>query len=294
MLDPGCCPAGSYPEEAFRAAGGKALRLQPAPSTGDGVHEGLDDAAVHDGPLDGGGGGEGGEGDGPGGLDGGGWLWRVADLLGVHREAVLAGCPVPLAGAVRVWSVVAQEVETGRWDAVVLPTTAAVAGPLVDAPELLLRVLDQRLDGLAGAVGQDPRAAGHTASLLALRPCLAGFAAVAAAAVVMGGTQEHDGHGCLQRGGLGLPRLLRHDPAGAAVPAVGVARETDGYLWWVQVPAGTVPELVHEVDRMSVTVAGQRRRLRLPAALRRCTVRAATVVGDRLEVRFLPDPDAWR
>ena len=36
-----------------------------------------------------------------------------------------------------------------------------------------------------------------------------------------------------------------------------------------------------------------RRTFRLPAALARCEVRAATVVADRLEVLFVPDPDAW-
>lgn len=269
VLDPGCCAAGSQPEEAFRSAGGKALVLTAA--TGGRLHDEPDDAGHPD-----------------------GWSWRVADLLGLHRQAVLAGCPVPLARVASTWAAVVDEVATDRWDAVVLPVPARETPELLDGPRLLLRVLDARLDDLAGAVGDDPQAAAQVAALLGLRPPLAELVAVAAAAVGLGGADEHRRHGCARPGGLAVPTLRRDDVTGAPLPAVGVRSDGDGYVWWVRVAEGAVPQLHHEVDRVLVTVGRERRMLPLPAALTRCTVRAATVVGDRLEVRFVPDPDAWR
>ena len=46
-------------------------------------------------------------------------------------------------------------------------------------------------------------------------------------------------------------------------------------------------------DELAVTVAGARRLVALPAALRRCTVTGARLDGDDLRVAFRPDPDRW-
>jgi arsenite-transporting ATPase len=46
-------------------------------------------------------------------------------------------------------------------------------------------------------------------------------------------------------------------------------------------------------DELAVTVAGTRRLVALPAALRRCTVARARLDGDDLRVTFRPDPALW-
>ncbi|MEO9221622.1 MAG: ArsA family ATPase, partial [Mycobacteriaceae bacterium] len=46
-------------------------------------------------------------------------------------------------------------------------------------------------------------------------------------------------------------------------------------------------------DDLLVTVADERRRMALPAVLRRCTVVDAELVADGLLVRFRPDPAVW-
>jgi arsenite-transporting ATPase len=46
-------------------------------------------------------------------------------------------------------------------------------------------------------------------------------------------------------------------------------------------------------DELAVTVAGARRLVALPAALRRCTVVGARLDGDDLRVAFRPDPARW-
>jgi arsenite-transporting ATPase len=52
-------------------------------------------------------------------------------------------------------------------------------------------------------------------------------------------------------------------------------------------------DLARVGDDLVVTVAGRRRVLALPSALRRCRVRGAHVDGDRLEIRFRPDPEQF-
>jgi arsenite-transporting ATPase len=46
-------------------------------------------------------------------------------------------------------------------------------------------------------------------------------------------------------------------------------------------------------DELVITVAGHRRVVALPSALRRCAVAGATLVDGRLVVRFEPDPALW-
>lgn len=46
-------------------------------------------------------------------------------------------------------------------------------------------------------------------------------------------------------------------------------------------------------DDLVITVAGLRRRVRLAAVLRRCTVIGAALRGTQLTVRFRPDPQVW-
>ncbi|WP_380168595.1 hypothetical protein [Jannaschia sp. R86511] len=268
LLEPGCCPAGAA-AVAVERAGGKAVRVRPATGGSPLREDGTPDA--------------------------GGWAWRVADVVGISREALLAGCPVPLADAVTTWARAAEEVDAGRWDAVVVPVGSGAAVALLEAPGVVLRVLDARLDATAGAVGDDRVAAAQVAAWVQLRPGFAALADLAGSVGTWGTRARHGAHGCAGAAGLGLPTL--DALGGPAEPTQGV-RTGDGRLvWWLELPAGAEPELHQEEDRLVVVTGGSRRTFRLPAALRRCHVRGAAVVdhGPRqLEVVFEPDPQAWR
>lgn len=205
------------------------------------------------------------------------------------------GVPVPLAHCLLTWAEVRRELDADRWDVVVVQVPPAGAGELLDAPDLLLRVLDARLDALAPGVGADPAAASEAADLLALRPDLLAARAVAETAAAVGHPEQH--LGCDRPGSLGLPTVDHRspaDPGGRARPAVSVRADGDGFVWALALPPGAVPVLARDGDRLAVRAGTARRTFRLPAALARCDVRAATVVADRLEVRLEPDPDAWR
>lgn len=266
LLEPGCCPAGSGAVVALERAGGKAVAVAPRPGAG---------LLRDDGTLD---------------VDG--WSWRVADVVGLPREVVTAGCPVPLADAVTTWARVVEEQAGDRWDAVVVPLGGVRATELVEGPGLLLRVLDARLQALAPSIGDDPRDASRAAGLLDLRPDVAALAAAASALCGLGRSDQHALHGCRGTAVLGLPRV--GGPGETPQPTTGVRTDGTGLLWWLELPAGADPELHQEGDRLLVALEGVQRGFRLPAALTRCRVVAATVVADRLEVRFEPDPDAWR
>ena len=229
---------------------------------------------------------------GPGAPEATGVTQALARLVGLHPTALAVGVPVPLAHRLRTWSDVRHELATDRWDLVVLRVRPGAAADLVQAPDLLLRVLDARLDAMAPTVGSDPGDAVLTADLLALRPELLAARAVAEAACSAGHPAQHDG--CDRPGALGLATVDAHDPTGRSVPAVAVRADGDGFVWQVAVPAGSEPEVWHQRDRLAVRVGDQRRTFRLAPALTRCRVRAARVVAGRLEVRLDPDPDAWR
>jgi hypothetical protein len=66
------------------------------------------------------------------------------------------------------------------------PGAAVLAGELLDAPDLLLRVMDARLAALAPGLGTDPAAASQAADLLAARPSLLAARALAEAAAAAG------------------------------------------------------------------------------------------------------------
>ncbi len=77
---------------------------------------------------------------------------------------------------------------------------------------------------------------------------------------------------------------------------VTVTRDSDGFLLSLALPLARLDELdlARSGDQLVVTVAGHRRVLALPSALRRCDVAGARLVGNRLVVRFEPDPELWR
>ena len=87
------------------------------------------------------------------------------------------------------------------------------------------------------------------------------------------------------------------DPAGAAPDEelLSVARTTDGFSLSMALPLARHEDLdlSRSGDELVITVAGHRRVLALPSALRRCTVAGAVLSGGRLAVRFEPDPDLW-
>ena len=74
-----------------------------------------------------------------------------------------------------------------------------------------------------------------------------------------------------------------------------VQRDSDGFLLSLALPLARIQDvqLARHEDDLVVTVAGHRRLVSLPSALRRCTVAGARLVEGRLVVRFEPDPDLW-
>ena len=104
---------------------------------------------------------------------------------------------------------------------------------------------------------------------------------------------------------VGLPALTElgevlyagTDPAAdtGAEELVAVARTTDGFELSLALPLARLEDLhlSRSGDELVVTVAGHRRLLALPSALRRCTVAGAVLADDRLVVRFEPDPALW-
>ena len=99
---------------------------------------------------------------------------------------------------------------------------------------------------------------------------------------------------------LGRELYGEQDPAadatGSAPDLVRVERTADGFALSLALPLARRDELdlSRSGDELVVTVAGHRRVLGLPSALRRCTVAGAVLADGRLDVRFVPDPALWR
>jgi arsenite-transporting ATPase len=97
---------------------------------------------------------------------------------------------------------------------------------------------------------------------------------------------------------LGEQLYANADPA-ADVPVeaelLDLERTTDGFLLSLSLPLAkrSDVDLARSGDELVVTVAGHRRVLALPSALRRCVVAGATLASGRLAIRFEPDPDLW-
>jgi arsenite-transporting ATPase len=89
------------------------------------------------------------------------------------------------------------------------------------------------------------------------------------------------------------PMLCRGHPdaAGAGL----VERTDDGFSLSLGLPfvESADVDLARLGNDLVVTVGSHRRCVPLPAALRRCDVRAASLRDDRLVVSFVPDPDQW-
>jgi len=88
------------------------------------------------------------------------------------------------------------------------------------------------------------------------------------------------------------------DPAADAVPLpdlLDVQRDGEAYVLSMALPLADRGDLrlARSGDDLVVTVAGHRRVLALPGLLRRCTVAGAALAGQRLRVRFVPDPAQW-
>jgi len=76
---------------------------------------------------------------------------------------------------------------------------------------------------------------------------------------------------------------------------MSLERTSDGFVLSLSLPLARRSDLdlARSGDELVVTVAGHRRVLALPSALRRCVVAGATLVEGRLGIRFEPDPDLW-
>jgi arsenite-transporting ATPase len=85
--------------------------------------------------------------------------------------------------------------------------------------------------------------------------------------------------------------LAVHDTAAL----VTVDRDSDGFLLSLALPLASIEDLdlARSGDELVLTVAGHRRLLALPSALRRCDIAGARLVDGRLVVRFEPDADLW-
>jgi arsenite-transporting ATPase len=81
----------------------------------------------------------------------------------------------------------------------------------------------------------------------------------------------------------------------APVPGMTVRPDDAGYLLTLPLPLVTAAEvdLKRRGDELLVAVGDHRRVLSLPSVLRRCIVMGATVRGDTLRVRFMPDEKVW-
>ncbi|MCW2598180.1 MAG: ArsA family ATPase [Frankiales bacterium] len=105
---------------------------------------------------------------------------------------------------------------------------------------------------------------------------------------------------------VGLDSLLcfAHSLYGDADPTavvdtadlVTVQRDADGFLLSLALPLARFEDvdLARSGDELVVTVAGHRRLLALPSALRRCAVAGARLLDGRLVVRFEADAEQWR
>jgi arsenite-transporting ATPase len=74
-----------------------------------------------------------------------------------------------------------------------------------------------------------------------------------------------------------------------------VRRSSEGFELSLALPLARREdlELTRTGDELAITLAGHRRVLALPSALRRCTVAGASLADGRLLVRFEPDPALW-
>ncbi|HZG95974.1 MAG TPA: ArsA family ATPase [Mycobacteriales bacterium] len=78
-------------------------------------------------------------------------------------------------------------------------------------------------------------------------------------------------------------------------PVAVTRADSGGYLMEIALPLAdrSDVDLVRRGDEIVVTVAGHRRVLALPSALRRCVVTGAQLRAGRLRVDFAPDPALW-
>ena len=104
---------------------------------------------------------------------------------------------------------------------------------------------------------------------------------------------------------VGVPALIalaerlygESDPFDVADTAelLTVTRDSDGFLLSLALPLARLSDLdlSRSGDELVLTLAGHRRILALPSALRRCEVAGARLVEGRLVIRFEPDPALW-
>ena len=97
---------------------------------------------------------------------------------------------------------------------------------------------------------------------------------------------------------LGEQLYAGQDPGAPATDAgelLSVARTADGFALSLALPLARHEDLdlSRSGDELVITVAGHRRVLALPSALRRCVVAGAVLADGRLVVRFEPDPELW-
>jgi arsenite-transporting ATPase len=241
--------------------------------------------------------------------------WYVEKVFPAHRRAMRAMRPLlsrvagPAVPADSVFDAV-ERLHRELGDVRRVLTEPSTSVRLVLTPEAVvvaearrtltsLALYGYRVDGLVanrvfpgGSSWQDGWVAAQAAQLASVR------ADVAPLPVLESSYRPAEPVGLEALVSLGEDLYGEADPAADAVAAgdlLDLERTSDGFMLSLALPLARREdiELSRSGDELVVTVAGHRRVLALPSALRRCVVAGATLAAGRLAIRFEPDPDVW-
>jgi arsenite-transporting ATPase len=241
--------------------------------------------------------------------------WYVEKVFPAHRRAMRAMRPLlsrvagPAVPADSVFEAV-ERLHRELGDVRRVLTDPATSVRLVLTPEAVvvaearrtltsLALYGYRVDGLVanrvfpgGSSWQDGWVAAQAAQLKSVR------SDVAPLPVLESSYRPAEPVGLEALVSLGEDLYGEADPAADAVAAgdlLDLERTSDGFMLSLALPLARREdiELSRSGDELVVTVAGHRRVLALPSALRRCVVAGATLAAGRLAIRFEPDPDVW-
>ena len=241
--------------------------------------------------------------------------WYVEKVFPAQRRAMRAMRPIlsrvsgPALPADRVFEAV-ERLHRELTDVRAVLTAPTTSVRLVLTPEAVvvaearrtltsLALYGYRVDGLvanrvfpAGDAWRDAWARAQAEQLDAIR------GDVAPLPVLTSSYQAAEPVGLAALTELGAQLYGDADPAAETVgedELLGLERTSDGFVLSLSLPLAkrSDVDLARSGDELVVTVAGHRRVLALPSALKRCVVAGATLANGRLGIRFEPDPDLW-
>ncbi len=242
--------------------------------------------------------------------------WYVEKVFPAQRRALRAIRPLlsrvagPAVPAERVFDAV-ERLHRELGDVREVLTSPSTSVRLVLTPEAVvvaearrtltsLALYGYRVDGLvanrvfpAGDAWRDGWAAAQAEQLAGIRRD------VAPLVVLTSPYQQAEPVGLAALTELGEALYGDDDPAReveAPADLISLERSADAFLLSLALPLARKGEvdLARSGDELVVTVAGHRRVLALPSALKRCIVAGATLAEGRLVIRFEPDPALWR